>query len=221
MTKHRLFFSNITKEEAWINRMIRQGFRLKKVSWGRYEFEPLHLPDSLETTQSREKDFLPLVRIDFRTFSKKSDFADYLALFEDYGWNHIAGNKSNGIQYFEKMRPDCQEEIFSDSLSKAGRYWRISCLWLGLLALYLPLLVIYSGSLLHFPSLSNWKELYYTPGLWDMEGPRFWAAFLFETPFAAGRALGGFFPLFLLVMSICYGFFALKALYWYWKEKEK
>lgn len=48
------------------------------------------------------------------------------AEFEDYGWRHIAGNRSEGIQYSEKMHPDCQEEIFSASTSKGNRYRKIS-----------------------------------------------------------------------------------------------
>lgn len=232
MTKFRLFI-NIDKEEAWINSIITQGYRLKNVSWGQYVFEELPPADSMESEVSdtahtenphseaqNAEPFLPLVRMDFRIFSKKEDFIDYLTLFEDYGWHHVAGKKSEGNQYFEKMRPDCPEEIFSDSPSKAARYRRISSNWLMLFAMYLPLLVIYWNNF-HFTAPSGWKSVFYTPGLWEMSGPKFLLAFLFELPFALGRIVGGLFPLMLLVIAIGYGYFSLKTLYWYRKETNR
>lgn len=223
MTKYKLFI-NIDKEEAWINSIIAQGYRLKKVSsLGQYVFEKISSTDTLGNLPSEDEtteNFLPLVRMDFRTFSKKEDFMDYLTLFEDAGWRHIAGKKSEGSQYFERMRPDCQEEIFSDSASRAGRYRRISSAWLMLFAAYLPLVIIYSDSW-ESSSFSSWKDLFYTPGLWDMSGAKFLLAFLFELPFALGRAFGGLFPLMLLVIVICYGYFSLKTFYWYRKERKR
>ncbi len=231
MKKFRIFV-NIDKEEAWINSVIAQGYRLKHVSsLGQYVFEKLPSGSGMdnshtETAQTaphpeeqETEPFLPLVRMDFRTFSKKEDFINYLTLFEDYGWHHVAGKKSEGNQYFERMRPDCQEEIFSDSPSKAARYRRISSMWMMLFAAYLPLLIIYWNNF-HLSSLTDWKELFYTPGLWELSGAKFCLAFLFELPFALGRAIGGFFPLVLLVITICYAYFSLQTLYWYRKEKK-
>lgn len=207
MTKFKIFI-NIDKEESWINSIIAQGYRLTKASMGRYEFEKINTDD-----------FLPLVRMDFRTFSKKQDFTDYLTLFEDAGWHHISGNRSEGNQYFERTRPDCQEEIFSDSVSKAGRYRRLCNMWMTLFAAYLPLVIIYSDA--PSPAVNNWKELFYTPGLWELNGSRFWLAFLFELPFALGRALGGLFPFMLLIIVICFGYFSLQTFYWYRKERKR
>ena len=108
MTKFKLFL-NIDKEEAWINSIITQGYRLKNVSWGQYVFEELppgaNVENEVSETAQAEnphsegrntEPFLPLVRMDFRIFSKKEDFIDYLTLFEDYGWHHVAGKKSEG-----------------------------------------------------------------------------------------------------------------------------
>lgn len=41
MRKYRLFFTNISKEETWINQIIAQGYHLKKIVpfLGQYEFE--------------------------------------------------------------------------------------------------------------------------------------------------------------------------------------
>ena len=232
MTKFKLFL-NIDKEEAWINSIITQGYRLKNVSWGQYVFEELppgaNVENEVSETAQAEnphsegrntEPFLPLVRMDFRIFSKKEDFIDYLMLFEDYGWHHVAGKKSEGNQYFERMRSDCLEEIFSDSPSKAARYRRISSNWLMMFALYLPLFIIYWNNF-HFPFHSGWKDFFYTPGLWELSGSKFLLAFLFEMPFALGRMVGGIFPLMLLVLAIGYGYFSLKTLYWYRKETKR
>lgn len=206
---------NIDREEAWINDIISQGYCLKQVrtSTGRYEFE--------ETDTAEHQKFLPNVRIDFRTFKKQEDFEDYLALFEDCGWHHICGTKSNGVQYFEKMRPDCGDEIFSDQYSRAERYRKMANVWLGILPSYIALMIVFTTTgLTNAPQITSWKELYYTPGLWDMTGARFAGAFLFETPFALGRAFGCIYPLLLLIIVLCYAYFALSALYWYQKEKK-
>ena len=67
-----------------------------------------------------------------------------LHMFEDSGWKHIVGNKSSISQYFKKGRTNNEDDIFSDSNSKAGKYKRlinitiISIVWLLMLtsALY-------------------------------------------------------------------------------------
>lgn len=227
MTKCK-FFINIDKEEAWINSIIAQGYRLKHVpslgpSLNRYVFEELPASEGAAhpgLENGNAESFLPLVRLDFRTFSKNEDFIDYLTLFEDSGWRHVAGKKSEGYQYFEKTRPDCPEEIFSDSPSKAARYRRISSMWLMLFAAYLPLLIVYANASLS-PAPSSWKDLFYTPGLWEMSGGKFVLAFLFELPFALGRAVGGLFPLMLLVIVICFAYFSFSTFYWYRKEQKR
>ncbi len=117
-----------------------------------------------------------------------------------------------------KKRPDCLDEIFSDSPSKAARYRRISSMWLMLFAAYLPPLIIYSNASLS-PAPSRWKDLFYTPGLWEMSGGRFLLAFLFELPFAPGRTIGGLFPWMLLVIVICFAYFSFRTFYWYRKEQ--
>lgn len=47
MIEHRLFFVNITKEEAWINRIIAQGCRPENFIPGRYKFQRLKTMISL------------------------------------------------------------------------------------------------------------------------------------------------------------------------------
>lgn len=207
MVKHKLFIVNIGKEEAWIEKYINQGYRLKSAEWGRYQFEKCENPY-----------IAPKVKLDFRTFNKQEEFNDYLALFEDSGWRHIAGSKSSGVQYFEQMNVESADNIFSDNESKAGRYKRISNMWIGFFYIYFPLLIVFSTTgIFDFHKLYNLKELYYTPGLWEKAGGDFWRAFLFETPFALGRGFAGF--LFLAIV-LMYAYFGMKSLYWYRKEKD-
>ena len=66
----------ITSEGLEILRLTR------KTMFG-YEFEPTK-PDHAK------------IKVDYRTFKKQEDFEDYCALFEDSGWEHIAGTKSSG-----------------------------------------------------------------------------------------------------------------------------
>lgn len=210
MVKYRFFINNISKEEEWLEKYRQQGYRLKSVQTltGRYEFEKVN-----------EQEFLSKVKIDYRMFGKEDDFKDYIAMFEDSGWKHIAGTKSNGVQYFAQSSEDVDDDIFSDNESKAGRYKRLSDMWLELFVCYVPIAICLqiqgAGDL---SKLFHLKELYYTPGLWEMKGAAFWMAFLFETPFALGR--GGIMGLLFWGIVLLYAWFGVKALYWYRKERE-
>ncbi len=221
MIRHRFFFKNIQKEEDWINRFVAQGYRLKNLTPGRYQFEKQASSKPMENLSSEngsQQSCLPLVKIDFRTFSNLADFKDYLASFENAGWHHIAGNRSEGPQYFEKKRPDCSQEIFSDSNSSANRYRRITYLNFGLFSVHLALLiVIFTNLQFAILSISSWKELYHTPELWKLSGLQFWGAFLRETPLALIR--GGFPILIITIFIFYFGFPVLSSLYWSWKEK--
>lgn len=213
MVKYRIFVTNIEKEENWINQQIRQGYRLKAVTAGigRYLFEK-------EDAQDGEKCNIHEIKMDFRIFKKEDEFQDYLALFEDSGWRHIAGSKSTGSQYFERMHADAGADIFSDSQSKGERYKRLANMFLELFMIYLPTLMIFwMTGIVDIGKMFHLKELYYTPGLWERTGIDFWSAFLFETPFALGR--GGVFGLLFFAIVLAYAYFGLKALYWSKKKK--
>lgn len=203
------FFINIEKEESWIESYTLRGYQLIKVVGNcYYQFE-------------KQEAFSPApkVKLDFRCFNRANDFINYLSLFEDSGWKHISGSKSSGVQYFEQMNFSSDENIFSDDESKAARYKRMSQMWLGLFYAYLPILVAFNlTGIFDFRKLVHWKELYYTPGLWEKTGGEFWRAFLFETPFAFERGVLGF-----LILAICllYAYFGIKALYLYHTEKKE
>ena len=139
----------------------------------------------------------------------KKDLEDYLLLFEDSGWTHLAGDKSSGRQYFMKEDSNANDDIFSDQRSKAERYKRMADVWLNLAISYIPIAVtLYLTKFADFGSILNPKSLYLTPGLWELTGLSFWKAFLFETPFALGRGFAwSIFP----VLIILYIIFAIKA----------
>ncbi|GGH32565.1 DUF2812 domain-containing protein [Paenibacillus segetis] len=196
MKKYKCFI-NFEKEEQWLNEMAKQGYQLvKKSSSSLYRFQSAN-PDN--TT----------IKIDYRTFKKQEDFVDYCTLFEDSGWEHIAGTKNSGAQYFRKINENGSEDIFSDADSKAGRYQRLSQMWLALATCFIPIFVaLVSTNTIDGKALLNPKLLYYTPGLWDKVGVHFWRSFLFETPFVIIRGyLWAFFP----VLIVLYLIFALKA----------
>ncbi len=210
MIVYKLFAVDIQKLENWIEDYRKQGYRLIRVNpnIGRYEF-----------AKSTKGEFLPKVRIDFRTFNKKDAYDDYICLFEDSGWHCLYGSRSNGFQYFEQMHEGASDDIFSDSISRAARYKRLSTMWLTTLIPYIPIVVaLNTTGAFGWRNISDPKTLYLTPGLWEMSGAHFWGAFLFETPFALLRA--GFGGVFFLVIIGAFLYFLLKASYLYKKEGE-
>lgn len=192
MRKFNWFF-NFEKEEAWLKEKANEGWFLIGTSFG-YEFAP-----------GQPQDFT--YRIDYRTFKSKTDFQDYVSLFEDSGWHHVAGSRWSGTQYFVRTRPDVSDDIFSDDASKAARYRRSSETWFTLFLVYAVFTVISVSNGSIDPSVYlHPQEWYYTPGLWERTGASFWAGFLFETPFALGRGLFG------LILIIVTGIFAYMAI---------
>lgn len=185
------FFLRFDKEEKWLEAMAAAGWLLSgKLVF--YEFQ--------KTAPRNEK-----IRIDFREAKSRKDFLDYRTLFEDSGWKHIAGTKSSGTQYFLKINDNSTEDIFSDTLSRAGRYKRLSDMWLSCAIIFMPLLLsMKTGGWINPDSFFTPKEWYLTPGLWQLKGFSFWQAFLFETPFALMRGIGWLTPI--LAILICIAF---------------
>ena len=141
--------------------------------------------------------------------NQKKDLDDYLLLFEDSGWTHLAGDKGSGRQYFMKEDSSANDDIFSDKHSKAERYQRMADVWFNLALAYFPIgVALYLTKFADFGWILNPKSLYLTPGLWNLSGASFWKAFLFETPFALGR---GFAWLVFPILIILYIVFAIKA----------
>ncbi|MCS4517388.1 DUF2812 domain-containing protein [Clostridium botulinum] len=188
MRKFRLF-TDYNKEEKWLNEMYKKGYELKNISFG-YKFY------SIEPENAT-------VRIDYRIFKNKEDFIDYCTLFEDSGWKHLAGNKNSGVQYFKEIHKNSQEDIFSDDISKAARYKRLSNKSIISAVCFLSMSVAYiSNGSININLILNPKLLYYTPGLWERTGEAFWGGLLFETPFALGRSAVFLIP----IIAVFYAF---------------
>lgn len=172
MKKLRLFI-DYEKEEKWLLAMTQKGWALKSALFT-YTFRKTPPEDTS-------------IRVDFRLFKHRKDYTDYIALFEDSGWQHIAGYKSIGIHYFKKTREQASEDIFSDAASKASRYKRASKMWLMFFICYIPVILsLYINTILipvsvrhaapHHGLLIDLKFIYNHPYL-------HWQDFLFETPF--------------------------------------
>ncbi|UNC91990.1 DUF2812 domain-containing protein [Candidatus Contubernalis alkaliaceticus] len=200
MIKYR-FFIDFSKEEKWLNKMSKSGYEfVSKNKLGGYIFREAEPNDTT-------------IRMDYRLFKKEIDFQDYCTLFEDSGWKHIAGKKSSGNQYFAKIKENAANDIFSDNASKAGRYKRISEMWLTTSIIFIPMMVaLLCTGAIDVNALLNPKLLYFTPMLWEKTGLEFWYAFLFETPFALVRGLLCiFFPI-AIFLSL---YFALRAYFFH------
>lgn len=198
MRQYRLFL-NFDREEQWLNGMARQGYRLEGKSFG-YRFRRAAPEDAN-------------IRIDYRRFRRQSDFEDYRAIFEDSGWEHLAGTKGSGHQYFRQKEEGPADDIFSDADSKAARYLRLSRVWLSLACAFLPIFValIVNGEI-DAAAFLHPRNLYYTPGLWERSGGSFWRGFLFETPFALLRGLVW---LAIPLLVVLYGVFGARARWQY------
>ncbi len=210
MNKYK-FFIDVQKEEAWLNDMAHQGWTLKKVSSSVYTFPFVYAFERNPLTELKFK-------IDYRTFKTKDDFDDYRRLFQDSGWRHVAGTQRSGKQYFIQTAKAVDDDIFSDNVSKAARYKRLSDMWISIAISYIPLLVVFHlTGIVDTAALLNPKLLYYTPDLWNMAGATFWRAFLFETPFALMR---GFLWLLIPILFLLYLFFAWRSNIQYQNTKD-
>lgn len=197
------FYINFEKEEKWLSEMAKQGWELSRKSF-EYEFCKAIPNDAI-------------IKIDYRSFKTNDDFEDYITLFRDSGWEHIAGTKSSGKQYFKKIDASGDNDIFSDVSSKAARYKKLSNMWFSITISYIPIFIaLVTTKTIDFSALLNPKLLYYTPGLWEKTGVYFWRAFFFETPFAIMR---GFTWFFFPILIILYAVFAVKAERHYQKNK--
>lgn len=113
MHKYRLFLTLAT-EEAWLNLVQEQGYRLTRVNrWlHRYTFEAL----------PRETAFPPLTRLDFRpVHCWGEDYLNYVTLLADSGWQRVAVSRWGGIQYFQQDRPLTTPKLFFGSSITGSR----------------------------------------------------------------------------------------------------
>lgn len=198
-------FIDMEKEEKWLREMAKEGYLIE----GKYFFYNFSKVKPQDIT----------IKIDYRNFKGYVDYADYLSLFEDSGWKHLAGTKSTGCQYFMQTEENQTEDIFSDIHSRAGRYKRIANLWLtSAWTLLAVLVMLISRGGIDVQYMLSPKEWYLTPGIWEMQGFTFWRHFLFETPFAFFRGCG---LLLCGLMFVFYMVFTLKSYLLYKRNLNK
>jgi len=201
MKAYKIFF-NTLKEEKWIQELAEDGWLIEKIGFG-YTFRKV------------EKKLYNL-KMDYRIFSKQDEFEEYVTMYEDFGWKHIAGDKSSGSQYFIHEDNEMQSELFSDEDSQRARIMRIRKMLRQTMAIALVFFtVLLSQKSITISALINPKKLYLTPGLWDMSGSAFWSAFWSETPFVLFR---GLFMYALPIMIIIYIIFSYKVQHEYNKS---
>ena len=101
---------NDEQQEAWLTEMAREGWHLREPGvFGFYTFE-----------QGAPRNVV--YRLDFKTAGK--DWAEYLQLFADAGWEHVG--EAGGWQYFRTEAPEGEvPEIYTDKVSKVHKYQRI------------------------------------------------------------------------------------------------
>lgn len=113
------------KEEAWLSEMAREGLHLEGIPFpGRYKFqkgEPANY----------------VYRLDYQSVKSK-DKESYLQLFEDAGWEHV-GNMGGWVYFRIKTNDGEAPEIFSDTVSKMGKYQRI----ILNLVILLPIMLVF------------------------------------------------------------------------------
>ena len=140
MSKFKWFFAwNDDKEEAWLSRMAREGWHLQS----------LGLPGSYIFTSGEPRE--EVYRLDF--IINRKDYQQYLQLFGDAGWEHVA--EMGGWQYFRTRKQDNQmPEIYTDNASKAQKYVRVMLP----LIIFLPIFI--NMSLRPVPMESNLYDFY-------------------------------------------------------------
>lgn len=185
-------FTDFEQEEQYLSHMAQKGFEFVKHSaLGIYHFKKATVKSSS-------------YKVDYRIFNKKSDFLDYISIFEDSGWKHIYGTQGSGQQYFLKLSKEATSDIFSDEESRAERYIRLKrrCLTYFNSLILVIVIVLVSVNF-------NLSELFFlTPGLWEKQGTEFWKAFWFELPFVLMRVL----PVaFCAIGAVLNGYWAGKA----------
>lgn len=171
MKKFKLF-SSYSAEEKWLNEQSNLGWKLVKKKL----FYTFH-----KNTQNSL-----VYAVDYRIFKNKDSYQDYLNLFQDSGWIHVAGSRLSGEQYFiSLLNEDKDVSIFSDRESSQYRYKKKminSIQGIGYLLTYLVVAILYGY--FDIRMIMEPRYAFLTPGLWEKSGMEFWKAYLFELPFA-------------------------------------
>lgn len=183
MKKYKLF-ADPEKKEQWINEVQQDGYRLVSNTMDFiYNFE--------------ETDEQYITRFDYQNHMSQNNYEEYIAIHEEFGWEHIRGGRFGMTEQIWSKVSDGNDDLFSDRDSKINYYKRYMNFTGGFALLFLFYTIIFQPL-----SLNN---IFLTPGLWDMQGFEFWRAFLFELPFALMRFLPAIlFPIVTVFFFISY-----------------
>ena len=133
MKTHKTVFRYYTimeyeKEQEWLSRQHRQGWKLTAAAACFYRFERCAPEDVV-------------YQLDYNPEGREHQ-EEYVQLFRDCGWEHVLDNV--GYSYFRKPAAQMQgrEEIFCDEASRMEMFRRILCHRM------LPLLILLVGAFL-------------------------------------------------------------------------
>lgn len=76
MIKFKLFFKSTEKEEEWIDKVQKSGYAFTGIN--------SFLPAFYYFKRDKEKDKMS-IKMDFKKYMSKDDYANYITLFEDSG----------------------------------------------------------------------------------------------------------------------------------------
>ena len=94
------------KEEVWLREMAQKGWLLRSYLPFLYTFE-----------SCEPKDYI--YKLDYKA-TLNSDIDEYLAIFEDAGWEHVY--QFGGWHYFRAQGDKNLPDIYSDNASKIQKY---------------------------------------------------------------------------------------------------
>lgn len=123
--KYRLFI-NPFEEEKWINDQLERGYKLVKLTTpGIYTFI--------------ESDSDYVVKIDCQIFYNFKKYNEYIALYEDFGWELVGGKRYGSSNKYWIKRKGGNDSLFSDAESKLTYYQKNK----NIIASILVMLLIY------------------------------------------------------------------------------
>lgn len=193
------YFSTIEKEEAWLNKMMVNGWSLIEApGFGQYRFI------------ENDNDNL-VVRIDVREFKEYTERNAYIQFISDSGWEYIKSREKSYKLYFLGQL-DESDELFSDDPSKYERELRSKKKIDTTNSLIMLFYVILFFNEKDKAVLFDLKKAFLTPGIWEKTGEAFRKAFLFELPFALVRILLAFGPFILLAYLIYQSYLVRKSI---------
>ncbi len=101
------FFSSTSEEEAFLNKMAKDGYMVKNKRGHTFYFEKC------------EKNREIIYKVYFRLFKRKGEFDEYVDLCKASGWELIYGSCYNGVLCFLRLsKENYPNDVFPDEVSR-------------------------------------------------------------------------------------------------------